>query len=131
MGQRTKQFAISIVYLVRQARRQPELWSVCNQLADAAGSVAANHRALGRARSDKDFLAKFHIVCEESDESAHWLAVLKETNRDHALKGPIDDALQEATELRNIFSKGKATTRDRYFSESKPTNRRRSKDGSR
>ena len=124
LEERTKRFAISVVGIVRLARRQQELWSACDQLNDAAGSVAANHRAMGRARSNKEFAAKFQTVCEESDESAHWLSVLNETNRDAALTATIADALREATELRNIFAKGRATTRDRYFPETKPPKRR-------
>ena len=82
--------------------------------------MAANHRAVGRSRSTKEFAAKLQIVCEESDESVHWLSVIKETNRDAALNAAIGKALQEATELRNIFSKARATTRERYFPEKKP-----------
>jgi four helix bundle protein len=107
LEQRTKQFAITIQDVVRQLSRQLDLRSACHQLNDAAGSVAANHRAVGRARSTKEFAAKLQIVCEESDESAHWLSILHETNRDAALK------------LRNIFAKSRATTRNRYFSEKK------------
>jgi four helix bundle protein len=123
LEQRTKQFAITIQHVVRQMNRQPDLRSACDQLNDAAGSVAANHRAVGRARSTKEFAAKLQIVCEESDESAHWLAILHETNRDAALKAPISNALQEAIELRNIFAKSRGTTRNRYFSEKKPKRR--------
>jgi four helix bundle protein len=123
LEQRTKQFALTILHVVRQVCRQPELRSACDQLNDAAGSVAANHRAVGRARSTKEFAAKLQIVCEESDESAHWLAILQETNREAALKAPISNALQEAIELRNIFAKSRATTRNRYFSEKKPKRR--------
>ena len=117
---RTKRFAISIVLLVRQTCRQPDLRSASQQLNDAAGSVAANHRAMGRSRSDKEFAAKLQTVCEESDESAHWLSLLEKTNRDATLRAPIASALQEARELRNIFAKARETTRDRYFPETKP-----------
>jgi four helix bundle protein len=120
LEERTKRFAISIVHIVRLARGQSELWSACRQLNDAAGSVASNHRAMGRSRSTKEFAAKLQIVCEESDESVHWLSQLKETNRDAGLTAPFESALQEAIELRNIFGKARATTRDRYFPERKP-----------
>jgi four helix bundle protein len=103
---------------------QPELRSTSQQLNDAAGSVAANHRAMGRSRSDKEFAAKLQIVCEESDESAHWLSLLEKTNRDASLAVPISAALQEANELRNIFAKARETTRDRYFPETKPQPKR-------
>lgn len=116
LEERTRRFAIDIVYLVRGARANPELRPACDQLNHSAGSVAANHRAVSRARSTKEFAAKLQIVHEEADESAHWLAQLKATNRDAALRAPIDRALQEAVELRNIFGRARATTRERYFS---------------
>jgi len=116
LEERTRRFAIDIVYLVRRLRALPELRPACDQLNRAAGSVAANHRAVGRARSNKEFIAKLGIVHEDADESAHWLLQLKETNRDATLRAPIDRALQEATELRNIFGKARSTTRARYFS---------------
>lgn len=109
--------------IVRFVRRQPELRSASDQLNDSAGSVASNHRAAGRARSTKEFAAKLQIVHEEADESAHWLLQLKETNRDATLNAPIERALEEAIELRNIFGKGRATTRERYFPEKKPHER--------
>jgi four helix bundle protein len=112
---RTARFAIGIVHIVRRGLEQPELRSACRQLNDSAGSVAANHRAAGRSRSTKEFAAKLQIVHEEADESAHWLAQLKATNRDASLKVPIETALQEARELRNIFGSARATTRARYF----------------
>ena len=88
-------------------------------------SVASNHRAMGRSRSTKEFAAKVQTVCEESDESAHWLSILNETNRDAAPKVPIEHGLQEALELRNIFGKSRGTTRERYFPEKKAKSERR------
>ena len=112
---RTARFAIEIVHLVRQARAQPGLRPACDQVNASASSVAANHRAVGRARSTPEFAAKLQIVHEEADETAHWLAQLKATNRDPALTLAIDTALREAIELRNIFGKARSTTRGRYF----------------
>jgi four helix bundle protein len=121
LEERTRRFAIDIVDIVRKVRVQPELRPACDQLNRAAGSVAANHRSAGRARSTREFAAKLQIVHEEADESAHWLAQLRVTNRDAALRSPIDRALQEATELRNIFGRARATTRQRYFPEKEPS----------
>ena len=39
-------------------------------------SVAANYRAVCRARSRPEFLSKLAIVIEEADESAFWLEFL-------------------------------------------------------
>lgn len=114
---RTRQFALEIAKLVRRIRVTPELRTASDQLNAAAGSVSANHRAVGRSRSTREFAAKLQIVNEEADEAAHWLSLLKETNRDASLREPIEVAWREAVELRNIFAKARSTTRSRYFSQ--------------
>jgi four helix bundle protein len=42
----------------------------------AATSVAANYRAVCRARSSADFVSKLGIVLEEADESLFWIELL-------------------------------------------------------
>ncbi|MCJ8154969.1 four helix bundle protein [Chryseobacterium sp. SSA4.19] len=41
-------------------------------------SVAANYRAVTRARSDKERFAKLCIVVEEIDETQLWLEIIEE-----------------------------------------------------
>ena len=50
------------------------------QLLRSATSVGANYRAVCRAKSRPDFIAKLGIVEEECDESLYWLEMLVETN---------------------------------------------------
>lgn len=50
------------------------------QIFRSAGSVAANYRAMCRARSDKEKYAKICIVVEEADETVFWLEVIQEVN---------------------------------------------------
>jgi four helix bundle protein len=38
--------------------------------------MAANYRAVGRARSKAEFVAKLGIVLEEVDETVFWLEML-------------------------------------------------------
>jgi len=83
---------------------------VADQLAAAAGSVGANHRAMRRARSRREFSAKLQTVVEEADESVFWLEVSTTVCSD------IDDAqrlLDEARQLRAIFVKARSTNRER------------------
>jgi four helix bundle protein len=93
------------------------------QLADAAGSVASNHRAMRRSRSEREFAAKLQIVNEEVDESALWLeialAVLERIGQGPAAssanssvsRDDVSTILREARELRSIFAKARATLR--------------------
>ncbi len=49
---------------------------VAYQLLKASSSVAANYRAVNRAKSKIDFRNKIKIVLEESDESNFWLTFI-------------------------------------------------------
>ena len=52
---RSKQFAIDCIPLCAELEQRRGLRTTAFQLADASGSVAANHRAMRRARSDREF----------------------------------------------------------------------------
>ena len=43
-------------------------------------SVAANYRAVCRARSDRERYAKLCVVVEEADETQFWLEILVESD---------------------------------------------------
>jgi four helix bundle protein len=49
------------------------------QLVRSATSVAANYRAVQRARSKAELIAKLGTVLEEADESQFWLELLAES----------------------------------------------------
>ena len=73
-------------------------------------SVAANYRACGRARSDKEFCSKLGIVVEEADESQLWLDFLPEVHPSIDVK--LHKALlAEAGELTAIFTASHRTAR--------------------
>ena len=72
------------------------------QLLRCGTSVAANYRAVCRARSKAEFVARMGIVAEEADESVLWLELLEEAgilSHERLL-----DILKEAKELVAIFS---------------------------
>ncbi len=107
---RTRQFAIDVVRYVGRLPRVPGVWRIAGQLAGAAGSVGANHRAMRRARSRREFAAKLQTVVEEADESVYWLeiatTVCPNVEEDTRL-------LDEARQIRAIFVKARATNRHR------------------
>jgi four helix bundle protein len=73
------------------------------QLLRCGTSVAANYRAVCRARSKAEFVARMGIVAEEADESVLWLELLEETGiLSHAR---LQDILKEATELVASFQR--------------------------
>ncbi|WP_410492866.1 four helix bundle protein [Chryseobacterium sp. JM1] len=48
------------------------------QIIRSSTSVAANYRAVSRARSEKEKFAKLCIVVEEIDETQLWLEIIEE-----------------------------------------------------
>ena len=110
LEQRTRQFAIDAIRYCGRLPRIAGVTKVADQLAAAARSVGANHRAMRRARSRREFSAKLQTVVEEVDESVFWLQVSTTVCQD------IDDGrrlLDEAQQLRPIFVKARSTNRGR------------------
>jgi len=76
LKERTKQFALSAIWLCRSLPRGSEAGVIGRQLMRSATSVGANYRAVCRARSTPDFVSKLGIVLEEADESLFWIELL-------------------------------------------------------
>jgi four helix bundle protein len=74
-------------------------------------SVAANYRAVCRARSKAEFIAKIGIVVEEADETVLWLELLVDT--DIVRQNRMTGLLAEANELLAIFAASQHTARKR------------------
>jgi four helix bundle protein len=94
---RTKQFAIRIVAVVRSLPRSREGDVVGKQLLRCGTAVAANYRAVCRARSKAEFVSKMSVVVEEADETIFWLELLGDTGI--APAGKLTLLLKEANEL--------------------------------
>jgi four helix bundle protein len=67
------------------------------QLLRSGTAVAANYRAVCRARSKAEFTSKISIVVEEADETVFWLELLGDTGFAPAAKLAL--LLKEANEL--------------------------------
>ena len=76
---RTKKFSLRIIKLVGALPKTTEGRAIGNQLIRSGTSVGANYRAVCRARSKADFIAKLGIVEEETDECLFWLEIIIET----------------------------------------------------
>ena len=66
---RTNRFAIASVRLFLALPKSPEAHVLGRQLLRAGTSVAANYRAVCRARTRAEFVATIRAVLEEADES--------------------------------------------------------------
>src|SRR5271155_1036219 len=109
MKRRTKSFAIRIVMLFRSLQRTPDAQTLGKQLLRCGTSVAAKYRAVCRARSQAEFIARMGVVIEEADESVFWLELLGETGVVRPER--TQDLLQEANELVKIFGAFLRTSR--------------------
>src|SRR5215471_866688 len=106
---RTKRFAIRIVYLFRALPKSTEAQVMGKQLLRCGTSVAANYRAACRARSKAEFVARIGIVAEEADEAVLWLELLIESG---ILKTEMTEKLlNEAKELAAILTASQHTAR--------------------
>lgn len=108
---RTKQFAIRIVKLFKSLPKTDEARIIGKQVMRPGTSVAANYRAVGRARSRADFISKMGVVVEEADETVFWLELLVDTGI--VRKVLMQNLLAEANELLAIFASSHGTARQR------------------
>src|SRR5436190_15331339 len=100
LRERTKGFALRIIRLFRSLPFKPDTQVLGKQLLRSGTSVAANYRAVCRARSKAEFIARIGTVAEEADESVLWLELLIESS----VVGPekARELLTEAKELAAI-----------------------------
>ena len=111
MKMRTKEFAKQVIELCRQLPNTREGQLIGTQLFRAGTSVGANYRAVCRARSKADFVAKLGIVLEETDESLYSLEILAENKIMGA--GCLGDLTNEAKQLLAIFISSLNTAKGR------------------
>ena len=109
LKERTKQFAIRIVNLFRSLPKTEEARVLGRQVLRSGTGVGANYRAVCRARSRPEFIAKLGVVLEEADETVFWLELLIETGI--VQRSRLELLLTEANELTSIFVVSRHTAR--------------------
>jgi len=100
---RTRLFALGVFNLIDKIPKSKATDVIAYQLLKSSSSVAANYRAVNRAKSKLDFCNKLKIVLEEADESNFWLTFIKDlelfvSNRE------IDLLIKESGEFVAIFT---------------------------
>lgn len=109
LKERTKAFAIRVINVIRALPPGMESKIIGHQLLRFSTAVAANYRAVCRARSRGEFVAKLSIVLEEADESAFWLELLGDI--EIVPKSKLEDICSEANELVAIFNASRNTAK--------------------
>lgn len=108
---RTKILALSIIDLVEKMPNNISGKVISNQIVRSGTSVGANYRAVCRARSDKEFLAKLGIVIEEIDETIFWLELIE--SKKWITESEIKQLIIESNELTSIFVSSAKTIKRR------------------
>ena len=109
LKKRTKAFAVQIVKFYKNLPRTDEARVIGRQVLRSGTSIAANYRAVCRAKSSADFISKMGTVVEETDETLLWLELFEEAG---ILPGTAVNPLkQESDELLRIFSRSLGTAR--------------------
>src|SRR6266536_5680255 len=122
LKQRTNKFALRILDLADALPRSRSGNVIANQIIRSGTSVAANYRALCRAKSRADFINKTSIVEEEADESCFWLQLL--IDRGLLAARQVQSLLKEANELTAIFVASRKTAASRQASQNPIENRK-------
>lgn len=107
MKSRTKKLAVDTICFYRKLPKTEEARIIGKQLMRSATSVAANYRAVCRARSKNEFFSKISITVEESDETSLWFEMLIEA--DIANNDDAKQLLKESNEILAILSSARKT----------------------
>jgi four helix bundle protein len=102
MQQRTMDFAVRVIKFFSGLPKIDEARTMGRQFLRAGTSVAANYRAVCRAKSQADFIAKMGTVVEEADESVFWLDLMEKAAL--CSRAAVQPLSAEANELLRIFS---------------------------
>ena len=106
---RTKAFALRIIRLYRSLPFRTDTQVLGKQLLRCGTSVAANYRAVCRARSKAEFIARIGVAAEEADEAVLWIELLTESG---IVKSEMtEDLLKEARELSAILTASRQTAK--------------------
>lgn len=104
LERRTREFAKRVFKLVDKLPVTQGTKVINYQLLKSASSVAANYRAVNKAKSNDDFINKLKIVLEESDESNFWLSFMVDVGIIRENDPELVFLLKESNEFTAIFT---------------------------
>ena len=122
LTQRTRQFAIRVFRLCDRFPRSDSAMVVTRQLLKSSSSVAANYRAVNRAKSDKDFKNKLKVVLEEADESNFWLTFIGDVKLVREDDSELLFLINESNEFVAIFTASVKTLNRKNSNNTTPQN---------
>lgn len=103
-------FSVSTMKLCHEFRKDPTLWSLCDQLIRSATSIGANINEAQGANSKKDFANYFQIALKSARETRYWIQVMERYN--NKIKG-IEFVRNENEALINVLHASLKTLRSK------------------
>ena len=111
LKQRTQEFALRVIRMVRVLPKSQEGSVLGKQVLRSATSVGANYRSAQRGKSKADFISKLAIAEEESDETCYWLELI--IAAELLPKDRMEPLLAEAKEITAILTAASKTAKER------------------
>lgn len=102
MYERTMQFSVRVVRLVKALSRGMAEDVIAKQLTRSATSIGANYREACHGKSHADFVAKLKICEGEADETVYWLELL--VRSDMMKESKMQPLIDEAREFVAMFT---------------------------
>jgi four helix bundle protein len=99
--ERTFQFAVRVLQVIRQLPDDTATRVVAYQLAKSATSIGANVEEADGAESRRDFIHKMSVARKEARESRYWLRIIRAAILDNKEFSALE---QESNELVRILS---------------------------
>lgn len=114
LEERTAKFGENIIELCKKIKSNTITTPLISQLIRSGTSIGANYMEANGASSKKDFRNKIFICKKESQETKHWLRMIKTASNE--LEEDIIKLFREANELSLIFNKITQTLdKNKYF----------------
>jgi len=98
------EFSLRTVKFAAKLRKDRNLWSIVDQLIDAATSIGANVIEAKSSSSRRDYIKFFEIALKSANETKYWLCLLRDSGLGE--KERIQALLDEATQLANMLAAG-------------------------
>lgn len=70
-------FSVSVMKACHKLRKDPTLWSICDQIIRSSSSIGANVNEAQGANSRKDFANYFQIALKSARETRYWIQVIE------------------------------------------------------
>ena len=107
---RTKAFALRCLKVAEALPTTIKGRTIASHIARSGTSVGAYYRAVCRARSKAEFIAKLGVVEEEADETAFWIELIERAKLLPAAR--LTELKREAEELVRIFATMRRSARE-------------------